>query len=41
MGRGARSTVRWKHDRTRRKKARDLRAKQERTQSRKEGSTAS
>ncbi|HWE58000.1 MAG TPA: hypothetical protein VG435_21040 [Acidimicrobiales bacterium] len=27
MGRGARSTVRWKHDRIRRKKARDARAK--------------
>jgi hypothetical protein len=25
MGRGARSTVRWKHDRIRRKKARDSR----------------
>jgi hypothetical protein len=25
MGRGARSTVRWKHDRIRRKKARDAR----------------
>lgn len=27
MGRGARSTVRWKHDRIRRKKARDARVK--------------
>jgi hypothetical protein len=27
MGRGARSTVRWKHDRIRRKKARDARVR--------------
>jgi hypothetical protein len=27
MGRGARSTVRWKHDRVRRKKARDARVR--------------
>jgi hypothetical protein len=27
MGRGARSTVRWKHDRIRRKKARDGRVR--------------
>lgn len=35
MGRGARSTVRWKHDRIRRKKARDNRAKAARGAARK------
>jgi hypothetical protein len=40
MGRGARSTVRWKHDRIRRKKARDTRAKAARGEARK-GTAAS
>ena len=35
MGRGARSTVRWKHDRIRRKKARDARARVKRAEARK------
>ena len=35
MGRGARSTVRWKHDRIRRKKARDQRAREARAAARK------
>ncbi|MDA8045550.1 MAG: hypothetical protein M0Z30_09970 [Actinomycetota bacterium] len=35
MGRGARSTVRWKHDRIRRKKARDVRAKATKGEARK------
>jgi predicted metal-dependent HD superfamily phosphohydrolase len=38
MGRGARSTVRWKHDRIRRKKARDNRAKVAKGEARKSAS---
>lgn len=35
MGRGARSTVRWKHDRIRRKKARDARVRAAKGEARK------
>jgi hypothetical protein len=35
MGRGARSTVRWKHDRIRRKKARDGRVRKAKAEARK------
>jgi hypothetical protein len=35
MGRGARSTVRWKHDRIRRKKARDARVRTTKGEARK------
>ncbi|HET9690228.1 MAG TPA: hypothetical protein VFP61_03690 [Acidimicrobiales bacterium] len=34
MGRGSRSTVRWKHDRTKKKKARDARARTTRAEDR-------
>jgi hypothetical protein len=39
MGRGARSTVRWKHDRIRRKKAREARVRVAKGEARK-GATA-
>lgn len=35
MGRGSRSTVRWKQDRTKRKKARDARIRKEKGSQRK------
>jgi len=35
MGRGARSTVRWKHDRIRRKKTREARARKAKGEARK------
>jgi len=35
MGKGARSTVRWKHDRIRRKKAREARARAAHAEARK------
>ena len=38
MGRGARSTVRWKHDRIRRKKARDARIRATKAEGRKAAS---
>jgi len=40
MGRGARSTVRWKHDRIRRKKARDGRVRQSKAAARRDQSQA-
>jgi hypothetical protein len=40
MGRGARSTVRWKHDRIRRKKARDARLRSAKAAARKAGAEA-
>jgi hypothetical protein len=36
MGRGARSTVRWKHDRIRRKKERDARVRRAKAEARKD-----
>jgi hypothetical protein len=35
MGRGSRSTVRWKHDRIRKKKARDARVRDAKAEQRK------
>jgi hypothetical protein len=40
MGRGDRSTVRWKHDRTRRSKARDARMRAAKAQKRRESAQA-